>query len=86
MTEHPPPYALRLNVVKEMIGEPVKITATMPASIKVEIRWVLDGLANPDLELREEVVSKLRRYLIILFEDSVQIHLNSPVKPSFHGA
>ena len=61
MTEHPDPEVILANVVQEMVGEAVKITATKPASIKVEIPWILDGFANPDLELREEVVSKPRR-------------------------
>ena len=71
MTEHPDADVLLTNVIQEMIGEPVKITAAKPASIKVEIPRVLNSFANPDLELREEVVSKLRRNLIVFFEDSV---------------
>jgi len=61
VTEHPDPEVILANVVQEMLGEPVKITATKPASIKVKIPRILDGFANPDLELREEVVSKPRR-------------------------
>jgi hypothetical protein len=58
--QHPHSNKLPANVVKEMVRESVKIAATQPASIKVEIPWILDGLLNTDLEFCEKIISKLR--------------------------
>ena len=85
MTENPNSDLLAMNIVKEVVGESLKIGPTQPAVIKVKSTRVQDCFLECDLELRKEVVSQLGRNMVIPLKDAVQIRLNSLVEPSFHG-
>ena len=86
MSQHPNPDVLSANVVQEMVGETIQITTAKSAPIEVEEPGILNGFPNTDVKLGKEVVSKLVRNRIILPQNLFQIHPNSPVKPSLHGA
>ena len=86
MPQHPNPDVLSANIVQEMVGETIQITASKSALIEVEEAGILNGFSDTDVKLREEVVPKLVRNLIILSQNLIQVRLNSLVKSSFHGA
>jgi len=83
--QHPNPDVLSANVIQEMIRETVQITATKPASVKMEIPGIFDRFPDADLKLGKEILSKLMRNAIVLAQNFVQVRLNLSVEPSFHG-
>ena len=71
VTYHPNPDILLADVVQEMVGEAVKITATEPAAVKMEKPGVLQSLPETDLELHPEVRLKAGRSLAIFPTDLI---------------
>jgi hypothetical protein len=82
--QHPNPDIFCVDVVQEVVGKAIQITAPKAAPVKMETPGILDGLAEPDLKLREEVLPKLMRNVILLFQNLVQVRLNTPVESNFH--
>ena len=68
---NPNPDALLANVVQKMIGEPVEIAATKPASVKAEKPGVFNRFPEPDFKFLQEICPKLQRSLAILSEDLI---------------
>lgn len=85
MPEHPNSDLCASNVIQEMIGESIQIEAPKSTSVKMEILRVCNYLADPELKLREEILSELPRHSEVFVQDRVQVRLNTPVKSSFHG-
>jgi hypothetical protein len=83
--QHPNPDIRVADVVQEMIGEAVQITAPKPTSVKMEILRISNGLLDPNLKLREEILPKLTRHTMVLGQNRVQVRLHAPMESSFHA-
>lgn len=86
MAKHPDPHVLIPDIVEKVVREPFKIAAPQPALIEMEESWILDRLPNSDLELGKEIVPQGWRYIVVAPEGLVQVGLDTPVEPSFHGS
>lgn len=84
VTQHPYAQRVTLDVIQEMVGKPLQITASQAAGIEVIEAWIRTGFPNPDLKLGEEVVSENIGDGIILAENLVEISPNPPVEASDH--
>ena len=62
MPQYPNANVILANIVQEMVGKAVKITATQCAPIEVKEPRILNGLLNPEVEFREKVVAKPARH------------------------
>jgi len=69
-----------------MVGKTMQIAAPKPAPIEVKEPGILNGFPDADVKPGKEILPKLVRNLIILFQNRIQIRLNSLVKSNFHGA
>ena len=69
-----------------MVREAVEITAAESASVEVKEPRVLDSLLDAELKLNKKIVSKLVGNSVIFPQDFIQVRLDAPVKPNFHGA
>jgi len=83
---HPNPDKWFTNVVKKMVGEAVKVTATKPAVVKMEEPRVLQSFPETDLKLHPEIRLKLGRSVVIFPADLVEIRLDPLVEFKFHDA
>lgn len=82
--EHPNPDIFSADVVQEVVRKSVEVAAPKSTAVKMETPRILDRLAEPDLKLREEVLSKLVRDVIVLPQDLLQVRMNTPVESNFH--
>ena len=85
MPQHPNPYIVPSDVIQEMIGKALKIAAPKSAPIKMKTPGILSNSADSDLKFRKEVLAELNRNLGVPLQDFVQIRLDPPVEPNFHG-
>ena len=85
VAHHPNPNQLSPDVVEEMVREAIHIAPAKPATIKMEILGICEGLLDSNLKLCEKILSKLIREVVLPFQNLVQVCLNSPVVPNFHG-
>ena len=73
------------DVVQEVVRKAIQITPPKSAPVKMETPGILGNLAEPDLKLREKVLPKLMRDVIVLPQNFVQVRLNTPVESNFHA-
>ena len=76
MANHPYPDILLTDVVQEVVGEAVKVTATKPAAVEMEEPRVLQSFPETDLKLHAEIRLKLGRSVAIFPADLVEIRLD----------
>ena len=69
--QHPNPDVFSVYVVQEVLRKAIEITAPQSAPIKMETPRVFGDLTDSDLKLREEVLPKLARNLIVFPQDFV---------------
>ena len=84
MAQHPYPDVLPTDVVQKVIGKALQVTAPKATPIKVLAPRVLNNSADPNLELREEILSELMRDIIVFPKNLVQVRLNPLVEPKLH--
>ncbi len=86
VAEYPDPNVAPTDVVKEVVRKSLEVAAPETSMIEVKIFGIRLHFANAHLELGEKVVSELERNLVVLQQNLIEIQLDSPVKPSFHGS
>jgi hypothetical protein len=86
MAQYPNPDILSPDVVQEVIGKALEITAPKSAPIKMEAPGIFSNPADSDLKFREEILTELNRNIRVHFQDLVQIRLNPLVESNFHRA
>lgn len=68
-----------------MVRETIKVAAPQSAGVEVEKLGIGTCFPDADPELGEKIITQLFRSGIKLFEDFVEVRLNTAVKPSIHG-